>query len=959
MDAACLSDDVVAAYLGGELSGDSRRSVDTHIDGCGRCRRIVSALAAVDDGPQHDNRELVPGRRLRRFELRRRLGEGAMSVVWAAHDPELDREVAIKVLHLQPGATRSAERLRREAQAMARLNHPNVVKIHELDAEDGRVFCAMEIVDGVTLRAWLATPRPWHEIVRALLEAGRGIAAAHAVGLIHRDIKPDNILIATDGRTLVSDFGLAKLAAEPQAGGVPDPEERSIAATIDSALPSGVLRAPAEPGLAMDEAPATAGAHGMTASGALIGTPAYMAPEQLERAHAGAPADQFAFCVTAFEALFGVRPFAGDSISSQMHAIREGELQPVTRRDVPAGVVACLARGLAAEPAKRWPAMPRLLEVLARAADEPRRRRRWIVAIAGVVALGTGAGVLATRTRYDRAAVAAAAAERIDRAWSPERAAALQRAFVATGAPVAAERAAAAITAFDAYRAEWLSARVNAWAATHARDEQTPELLELRIACFERLAEVLGGLADTLSRPTPTDVARAPQLAFALEPVATCANVARLRATSPAPSTPAGREAERTLRELELLQILGRHREVRAKAEALLVDAERRGDPMQVARARFAVGSAQANTGAFVEAEATLRQAVLDAAAARDHYLVAEIWLRLHTLVGLDLARPSDAATIEPAVRSAVAQAGDDPRQRADLAYTLGLVEYRRGNFKRALDHVLDARARHAAVGGPEHPTVANAETMLGALRMHLGELDESERHLTHAIAIVAKTFGARHPMVASAEHNLMSIAARRKDWPASEHHGRTAVQINTAVKGSDHLDTARARTQLARALRHQRKLQEARSELELAQAAFAEKLPAHPDRVLVNIGFAQIAETAGDHAEAVRLGAEVLARLRAVEDVPRPQLAFVLAEVARFTAHEHPAAALPLYDEALTIHVANAQRDEGGDVETLEEVARAALAAKRPAAALRWFDAMPKAAAALPALRAELAAKR
>src|SRR6185503_8094735 len=201
-----------------------------------------------------------------RFQLTRHLGRGAMGDVWAARDPELDRDVALKFLGMraQTLSDNSGERMRREAQAMARLSHPNVVAIHELGEVDGQIFCAMQLVDGQNLRSWLRTPRTWRQIAAVMLDAGRGLAAAHRAGLVHRDVKPENILIAGDGRALVSDFGLAKLVALDREG-----DEEPAAAADTSALSR------------------------MTQTGALLGTPAYMSPEQLEGGAVDARSDQF------------------------------------------------------------------------------------------------------------------------------------------------------------------------------------------------------------------------------------------------------------------------------------------------------------------------------------------------------------------------------------------------------------------------------------------------------------------------------------------------------------------------------------------------------------------------------------------------------------------------------------------------------------------------------------------
>ncbi|HTM20411.1 MAG TPA: serine/threonine-protein kinase, partial [Kofleriaceae bacterium] len=262
---------------------------------------------------------LAAGTTVGRFTIRGLLGIGGMGAVYRARDPQLGRDVALKLLRPDRAAAgETHDRLLREAQAAARLSHPHVVAIYEAGSHGDQIYLAMELVDGRTLRAWQAEPgRNWRAIVAAYAGAGRGLAAAHRAGLVHRDFKPDNVLVGADGRARITDFGLA--AADEQA--VPD---TSGTAAIESPL--------------------------LSADGALIGTPAYMAPEQLAHRAAGPAADQFGFCVSLYEALFGVRPFAGDDVAQLRRRIGDGPAPPPAGSPVPARVRALLQRGLAAEP---------------------------------------------------------------------------------------------------------------------------------------------------------------------------------------------------------------------------------------------------------------------------------------------------------------------------------------------------------------------------------------------------------------------------------------------------------------------------------------------------------------------------------------------------------------------------------------------------------------------------------
>jgi len=296
---------------------------------------VVGGLAPIDQVRQRVAVALFGATtsptRVGRFQVSKLLGAGGMGVVYAAHDPQLGRTVAIKLLQPMAAGERARERLQREAQAMARLQHPNVVGVFETGIHGDQVFVAMEYVEGGTLGDWLRVrPRPWTEVVDMLCQAGDGLAAAHEVGLVHRDFKPANILIS-GARARISDFGLARAAA--------DAGELERTSEDDGLL----LASP------------------LTRTGALIGTPAYMAPELLHGGAASPASDQFAFGVVLFEAVHGHRPFLGDSVPALLDAIESGKLATVAGKPAPAALTAIIRRALDRDPARRFPDMPALL----------------------------------------------------------------------------------------------------------------------------------------------------------------------------------------------------------------------------------------------------------------------------------------------------------------------------------------------------------------------------------------------------------------------------------------------------------------------------------------------------------------------------------------------------------------------------------------------------------------------
>ncbi|MBZ5714651.1 serine/threonine-protein kinase [Nannocystis pusilla] len=361
-----------------------------------------------------------------RFQVLRVVGAGGMGVVYAARDPQLDRTVALKLLHPAQLGPAAQQRLLREAQAMARLQHPNVLAVYDAGVHASQVWIAMEYEGGGTLGDWLrAAPRRWAEVLEVLVQAGRGLAAAHAAGLVHRDFKPANVLVG-GGRIRISDFGLARLGEEALA---------DVERTAD------------EHGAALAEP--------MTRTGAVLGTPAYMAPEQLAGGQASARSDQFAFCVVLFEALHGHRPFRGDNLAQLCEAFQRGALVKPAR-PVPRRLQAVLERGLQVDPERRFATMDALLAELARVREE----RSWYGLLGALAVGGAALMYFGTPAESSDPAVAPvtdsprfaglALGEEMTKVWHPDRARALQWKL-----PQAREEVDALLVALDAYAARW------------------------------------------------------------------------------------------------------------------------------------------------------------------------------------------------------------------------------------------------------------------------------------------------------------------------------------------------------------------------------------------------------------------------------------------------------------------------------------------------------------------------
>ncbi|HEX5060016.1 MAG TPA: protein kinase [Kofleriaceae bacterium] len=340
---ACPPVDKLLAFASGELTDDKSAEVEGHIDSCAECRAALSNYAKGGPPPV-----------LGRYRIDTVLGSGGMGIVYRAYDPQLARPVAIKVVRRAGEDEAGRARLIREAQALARLSHPNVCHVYDVGSEGDEVWVAMELIDGVSLRAWAEEHRDRDKLVGVLLGAAEGIAAAHAAGLVHRDIKPENVLVTRDGRAIVTDFGLARHedAINPHASTLSnDPH--------------------------------------LTATGAIAGTPAYLAPEQLLGDPIDSRVDQFAWAVMAYEMLTGSKPFP-IIFAVRVEAIRQGLTPPAS---LPSYIANALVRAMAASPSDRFASMRELIAAMkAQQATVPRRGRA--PAVAGLVVLGAGALVL-------------------------------------------------------------------------------------------------------------------------------------------------------------------------------------------------------------------------------------------------------------------------------------------------------------------------------------------------------------------------------------------------------------------------------------------------------------------------------------------------------------------------------------------------------------------------------------
>jgi tetratricopeptide (TPR) repeat protein/predicted Ser/Thr protein kinase len=532
--------------------------------------------------------------RLGRFVILDKLGEGGMGVVYSAHDPELDRRVALKLWRAGNGKD-AQERLTREAQALARLSHPNVVPVHDVGVLDGQVFIVMEFVIGTNLRAWMhARERSFDRILDVYLQAGRGLAAAHEVGLVHRDVKPDNVLVGSDGRVRVVDFGLAR-------------GDRREDEPADITQGSGDTPAGEAAGGRGD---ASLLLQSLTRTGTRLGTPAYMSPEQFAGARAGPTSDQWSFCAALYEALYGRTAFAGDALAEREIEVRAGRVrEPPPGSRVPRWVFPVLRRGLSVQPGDRWPSMAALLAELGR--DRARAWRR-VALVVGALALLAVTGLAMIRSQAPPEPVCQGGARAIAEVWNDQRRAQVEQAFGATGRAYAQPAWSRVSALLDAYAGAWADTHRNLCLA-HRRGEQSALLLDRGMACLENRRDALGSAVAVLAETSGESLGHVAEVAGGLPSLASCSRSDALAAEVPPPEDAAVASAVDGLRQrldrARALEQAGRYPEGLAEARGVVEAAEPLGYTPLLAEALLVQGHVAMSMRAFNEAIGALDRA--------------------------------------------------------------------------------------------------------------------------------------------------------------------------------------------------------------------------------------------------------------------------------------------------------------------------------------------------------------
>lgn len=751
-----------------------------------------------------------------------------MGVVYLARDPQLDREVALKVIRAsRSGDTQARAKLAREARSMARISHPNVVHVYDagvFDDEEGipRVFIAMERVDGRDLREHMKVLQKTdefkagqltEEITRLYIQAGRGLAVAHEAGLVHRDFKPANVFVSRTGEVMVGDFGLARPVNEDDARAM----EEGVRA---SSLP--------------DDASVTRGA---------VGTPGFMAPEIVVGEAVDERADQYAFCVSLYEALYAEKPIRGETMAALVLATLENVIQPAPERPkVDARLREVIVRGLAKAPDDRWASMPELLEALEGALDRVPARRRLIAAIAAVSAVGAIAyGVGSARGPMEDPCADAGADSM---SWASGRGE-IEEAFDATGAEYAQQAWQATERRLGAY-SEALRAEYRAACEATAQGTQSESLLDRRVQCLESRRLELEAFATELQRADVGVVDEAPVAAGALPSLDPCRSPSLADAAMP-DATDADVVSDLSTR---LASFRGRVRagqleSLIAPVRALTDEADAvEFSPIQ-AQAWLLRASVERRLGQYADAHEHLRDAFRLATAAGEDELALTAATSLIDLASVELGRAEEGGAWSDVATGVLGRVGD----RDDLAIELGT---RRARMQNALGHrdVALELAREA---------LSRAEGLHG----------EEALELAPILATIGDTQGKLRDYLSSAETARRAIAVLQ---PLGENHPEVIaanVRLAAALAGAGRADEAIELIEDA--------VRRARSSLPANHPILAKAMTRHGD----------VLSMTGHAADALPIYAQALEVTRTVYDEPHTEVGRVILNMAGAMARE------------------------------------------------------------------------
>ena len=877
-----------------------------------------AATLAAPSRTLPERSEVVPlerGAPLGRYVVLDRQGAGGMGEVYGAYDPELDRKVAVKLLLADRSGegTEGHTRLQREAQAMARLSHPNVITVHDVGMLDDRVFVAMEFVEGYTLTEWLAErDRDWRDVIEVFVSAGLGLAAAHEKSLVHRDFKPDNVMIGDDGRVRVMDFGLAR------SEGSDKDETEQARPRVDSFSVE------------------------LTGAGSMMGTPAYMAPEQFLGEATDARSDQFSFCVSLYEALYGERPFEADSLAALSFAVTSGEVnEPPAGTSVPGWLRKVVLRGLCVDPEERWPSMDALLDALR--ANPERARRRWLLAAGGVVFVGAGIGGDALLDQRARAQCEAEA-DTIDGTWNDGVRERLLTTFRDNGGAYATEAAPRVTLLLDAYADAWRSAQTSVCIDALERAEASdPALL-----CLVERRDALEGLLEVLSSATRGVVESSVPAVSKLPRIDQCLDARWLdgHPMPPAEERERVHTLEKKLHIATSLFVTGRLDEAATLLDELLATADSLQWDRLPIRLRLQKANVLHEQGRREESAALFREAFFAASGSGYDGLVAR------AAVSLGNSRGSEGSDVEGGwfwahmADAAMKRGGENESRRISWLHLTADLLVRDGKWDEAKARYDEALELGNEFFGPRHFRIASLLNNLAILHSDRGDYETARQVSRRALEIRIETLGEHHPDTADGVNNLASLERRAGDLEEARRLFERALLLWREAFDEDHERIAYGLSNLGDVeleLDHNAEAEELFSQA----IAILEKFPEHDERNLANavdnLGTAYMRQARYLEAEQAFDRALSIRGRTAGEGHPEYATSLNnLANVKRYAGDLEAAA--QLYEQALAIQLESLGERHPyvaitkmnlGDVQLLRQQAELALPAFETALAI------------------------
>jgi tetratricopeptide (TPR) repeat protein len=772
---------------------------------------------------------------------------------------------------------------------MARLQHPNVVAVYDVGTHGDEIFIAMEYVEGATLAHWLKEkPRPWREVIDVFVAAGRALAAAHEAGIVHRDFKPDNVILGTDRRVRVLDFGLARSAPIENASAPGDAIE-TLARTDARSL-----------------------AVTQTDARLFAGTPLYMSPEQWRSLPADALSDQFSFCVALFEALHGVRPFAEDSVTGLAQAVLGGEVRrELPEKGVPVWLRKIVVRGLSVDPKARYASMEALLQALT---DDPaQRRRRWLVA-AGALGLVAAAAIGYRSVERGRSALCSGADKKWADIWDASRKQAVHASFAATHAVFAEDSWRAVERALDGYVRDWVNMYTDSCKATRIRGEQSEDLLDLRAECLENRRRELRAQVELLAAADAKTVERAVPAIQSLGSISACADTVALRLpTRPPPDAETRARVEKVRGEVARAMALRNHtrfKEGLAVAAVAAGEASALGYRPLEGEALVELGLLQLPAGDWRSAEQTFQKALVAAIGSRSGPVAVRAWMGL-IRVDEKLARFDEAQTWGRLARAMLDSFGGNDQLLMSLFLQVANISRGQGKHDEALQHCRSALALAERMRGETYPWAVSALSCEGGVLSAQGKYDEALASDRRALEIDEATLGPQHPELGPLLIGMGNVFyGQYKYGEALSHYERARTIMETSL-GPKHPDVASVINNIGNVYLAQGKYDEALAQYRTSLALKETGLGAqHPGVAasLANIG--AILNKQGKFDEALVSLQRALAIKEAALGPQHPSLIATLVEIGLSELGKHqPAAALEAFNRAFAFPAASQAR--------------------------------------------------